>query len=188
MDPTATFLSAIRANREIEEALNIARGNSRGRIWLIGGAVYRSIVGPLYRQSLPVPDVDIVVEEMTSKLRLPPGWQKEKNSFGNYKLLKGAQEIDLIPLSTITYFLRKDIYPSMENFLSATPLNIQSLFYDLETKRVLGEVGINAILEKCVAVHNVEEAEYYCKLKKISLHDLIHDKARSLGFTPRYPP
>ena len=75
----------------------------------------------------------------------------------------------------------------MKTSLPETPLIIQSIAYDPDQKSILGETGMDTLLHKTVAVHNLEEAEHYCQLKGIALEDYIQEKAKSIGFKAIFP-
>jgi len=60
MDFTQLFLAGIKSINWFDEGLDIAKANSSGRMWLVGGAVYKSIAKRFY--GTPLPDKkDLVV-------------------------------------------------------------------------------------------------------------------------------
>ena|SRR3989338_6044824 len=81
---------------EYSTALCILQQSSRGRIWVVGGFVYRTLARELYGTPMPACDFDFMVEEMEPALRLPGGWTETRNSHGNQKIV-GPSIIDLIP-------------------------------------------------------------------------------------------
>ena len=162
-------------------ALRLVQQNSRGRIWVIGGFVFRNLASRLYGTPIQKSDYDFMVEQMEPHLRLPQGWTEQRNSHGNPKIV-GPSTIDLIPLHNMWYFVNKGITPTIEGFLERTPLTIQSIAYDTVDKKVFGDVGIKALYEKTVTVHHPEVAARIASLKGKTVEQLVREKADSLGF------
>lgn len=89
MDITQLFLSGIKSRLEFAESLDVVRRNSSGRIWLVGGFVYRTIASQLYGLPEPESDLDFVVENPVLEFDLPNGWRVDSNRYGNPKLVNG---------------------------------------------------------------------------------------------------
>lgn len=187
MDITQVFLFGIKDCEEFPEALEIVKKNSSGKIWLIGGFVYKTIASQLYGLPKPKVDLDFVVEYPVTDFNLPSGWRADKNRFGNPKLMKGKKQIDYVPLGNIYSIIQRQIEPTIENFLTGVPLTIQSVAYDVNKNRVIGEIGIDALQRKVVEVNDLHFAEYAAKKKNKSLQSMIQEKADDLGFTPIFP-
>ena len=186
MDFTELFLSEIEDDASFNEALEIVRRNSQGRIWLIGGFVYRTLAHALYRTPRPPVDLDFIVEVPSSDFILPPGWSKKENRFGNPKLVNGNKEIDFVPLDSIHSISSRGLKPTIANYLSGVPLTVQSICFDMSTNSIVGDVGISALKKMEVAINNLEFAEYAAKKKGLALRAMIEKKAVSLGFTPLF--
>ena len=107
-----------------------------------------------------------------------------KNRYGNPKFLGSKFSIDFVPLHNISSILRRKLAPSIENYLTGTPLNVQSIAYDVMKGRLAGNIGLKAIAEKIIRINNKEQAEIYALNKGISLEEMLKRKAESLGFTP----
>ena len=137
--------------------------------------------------SKPEVDLDFVVEYPVSDFDLPDGWRVDKNRFGNPKLISGRKQIDYVPLEKIYSILQRQIEPTIENYLTGVPLNVQSVAYDINEKRVIGEIGINALLRRVVEVNDLFFAEYAAQKKGKSLREMIQEKADELSFTPIFP-
>jgi len=187
MDITQAFLSGVKDCEEFSEALEIVKKNSSGKIWLIGGFVYRTIASQLYGLPKPEVDLDFIVEYPVSDFDLPSGWRADKNRFGNPKLVNGKKQIDYVPLGNIYSILQRQIEPTIENFLTGVPLTVQSVAYDINENRVIGEIGIDALQRKVVEANDLPFAEYAAKKKNKSLQAMIQEKADGLGFTPIFP-
>ena len=67
IDLSPLFISALRESDEFEIAADIVRKNAHGKIWVIGGFVYRTLTERLYGRSSNVKDFDFVVEEAAQK-------------------------------------------------------------------------------------------------------------------------
>lgn len=187
MDITKAFLSGVKDCEEFPEALEIVKRNSSGRIWLIGGFVYRTIASQLYGLLKPEVDLDFVVEYPVSDFYLPDGWRVDKNRYGNPKLINGKKQIDYIPLRNTYPILKRQIEPTIENFLIGVPLTVQSVAYDVNENKVIGEIGIDALQRRVVEANDLLCAEYAAKKKNKSLQAMIQEKADGLGFTPIFP-
>jgi len=164
------------------DALEITRKNSFGKIWLIGGALYKTLVQGLYRTGKTTKDFDLIVEKARKQLVLPAGWQRNKNRFGNPKFFNGELEIDFIPLEEIYYIKKNKLEPRIENFLAGVPLNIHFLVYDILDDRIFGDVGIKALEEKVVRVYNLKMANYCARKYNKTVDTMVKEKARDLGF------
>jgi hypothetical protein len=169
------------------QAIEIARANSGGNIWIIGGFVFRNLAAALYSGVEYHSDIDLVSDiALNTELRCPIGWSMRKNSYGTPKFERGDYSIDLSSLVGWSSIERRKLRSSITNALSGTPLTVQSIAYDVQRQQILGEIGINAVVSRTVAVNNREQAEIYAERKKKPLRQIISEKAQALGFTPIY--
>jgi len=183
MDFTKAFLSGIKDCPEFNEALNILKRNSTGKIWLIGGFVYRTIANQLYGSIRPKIDLDFIIENPVKEFDLPNGWGVKTSCFGNPKLVNKEKQIDYVPLNNIYSILYRKLEPSIENFLSGVPLTIQSVVYDVYVERIIGETGIKALKNKMIEVNDLHFAKYAAQKKGKSLRNMIQEKAEDLKFS-----
>ena len=186
MDYTQSFLKVANNYREFKEAVEIIRKSSNGKAWLIGGFVFRSIIQDLY--GIPISkdvDLDFVIEK-PSEIIVPTSWKIGKNSYNNPKLIGPNYEIDYVPLDNIHSIIRRGLDPTIENFLSGTPLNIQSIAYDVTDNMIIGEVGIKSITNRVISINNLEQAEHRANLKGVTIADLVTDISNQLKFKPVY--
>ncbi|MES2471071.1 MAG: hypothetical protein V4526_02465 [Patescibacteria group bacterium] len=186
MDVTEPFLSAAQKHKSFLEAVSVAENNSEGSVWLIGGYIYRTLATTLYgAKPLREQDVDFdfLVERLPKKIKVDKSWTVSTNRYGNPKLIRGDLKIDLIPIEHVRHIVRQGLKPTIKNFLSGTPLGIQSIVFNLRTRDVLGHIGISAIRRKIVEVNDRLSAEYYCGAKMMPLDAIIKKKAEELGFT-----
>lgn len=187
MNITKLFLAGVKGCKEFSDAREIVKRNSSGKIWLIGGFVYRTIASQLYGLPKPEVDLDFIVEYPVSDFNLPSGWKVDRNRFGNPKLVNGKKQIDYVPLGNIYSILQRQMEPTIENFLTGVPLTVQSVAYDVNENKVIGEIGLNALQRKVVKANDLYFAEYAAKKKGKSLQLMIQEKAGELGFTSIFP-
>jgi hypothetical protein len=172
---------------EYRTALQLVTANSSGNIWLIGGGLSRELAALLHGGTVAEHDFDFVVERATEKVVLPKGWQVQTNKYGNPKFVKGSTKIDFIPLATVHSIKRRHLKPTIENLLSGTPFDVQSVALNTKTNKLVGELGLTAIQNKRFGVNNIEQAQFYAEKKGVELTKLIQQKAESMGFTPVTP-
>ena len=192
-------------SREYAAALEIVRKNSRGNIWLMGGMVYRPLANFLYGTPVPPIDLDFIVDQghdhegeygdiySCNDIHLPEGWSITKSRYADARFFTNPKnslslKIDVVQLKNFHSIQSRNLLPTIENFLSGTPLTIQSIAYDIDKKEIMGNVGLSALLERKVGVHYLNEARYFAHKRKIDLHEMIRQKAASLGFEAIYPP
>lgn len=187
MDLTKLMKEAVRSDPCWPEVARTVFMNSRGRVWLIGGYVTRSLAAALYGSSRTFSDYDFVVEEVRSHPMWRPGWTVNRNRYGNQKFTYGHLSIDLIPITHLSHIHRL-FFPFEEKTSSGAPLNIQSIAVDLNTFEVAGEVGITALFDKVVAVDDIAQAREFARKKERLLRDIISEKARDHGFRAEFPP
>ena len=168
------------------EILNLVKKNSRGRIWVIGGFVYRNLVSALYGGNTYSHDIDFVVEDRNESLKKIPGWSIEINSYRVPNYVRAGNRMSFTDIRKV-----KRVVPlkkfTIEEVIDGTPLNIQSIAYDLVRNKVMGEKGIEALRTRMIKVNSMEQAEFYAKRKNKDLRDIVIDKARELGFDYKLP-
>jgi hypothetical protein len=181
VDFTSAFLRATVDSPEFRQASTIINACSQGRKWLIGGFVFRNIARVLYGVPCQGIDLDFIVEEPQT-LACPPSWRVSQNSYGNPKLIGPNFNIDFIPLTNISFIKQRKLSPTFENFLTGTPLTVQSIAYDMVERRVVGNIGITALSSRTVAINNQEQAELSAQLRGVTVKQLVDRMATSLSF------
>ncbi|MEK6899596.1 MAG: hypothetical protein AABX05_00580 [Nanoarchaeota archaeon] len=176
------LIGELKTNKEYQEALTIVKSNSKGKIWLIGGIVSRSIIKSAYGNLQLKHDIDFLVEKLNDHLVIPPGWKETKNKFNNPKLIKEDIEVDIVPLGTSEFIRQNKLKPSIKNFLAGTPLDIQSLAFDIQDRKLIGDLGIKALQRKEVRVNNSKRLLAKAQRKNLSPQKLLQKIAKSLGF------
>src|SRR3989338_10843972 len=99
------------------EAGVLATQNTHGKVWLIGGFVYKNLAHLLYDTPPAEGDLDFIIEQ-PAKLILPPYWKERKNRFGNPKLISLEFSIDYVPLQEVHYIKSNKLEPTIENYLT----------------------------------------------------------------------
>jgi hypothetical protein len=165
-------------------AWSLVSGNAFGGLWLIGGYVYRNLAHVLHDTPKPRADFDFIVEHAKEarEIKLHNGWKVEKNRYGNPKFVSEKFCIDYVPLANIDSIKRRGFAPTIENFLSGTPLTVQSVAFSIITQELVGDVGLKAILERTIGVNDKEQAEIAARNKGKSVKEYAEEKADALGF------
>lgn len=183
------FQEAISNDDRFSQAVAVVTANCQGKFWLIGGGLFRKIVSRIYGSTQPpIKDYDFIIENPNSELVLPKGWQSSTNSFGNPKLISPDNlQVDFAYLSNLHQLRLRGLPPTIESYLTTTPLTVQSICFDFLEGRISGPIGIRAILTKTVEVNDLEWARWYAQKQNLTLEEYIKREADRLGFTPVFP-
>jgi 2-polyprenyl-3-methyl-5-hydroxy-6-metoxy-1,4-benzoquinol methylase len=187
----ADFVSAI-TSPEFEEALAIVRANSKpGKIWAVGGAVFRSVTAAMYeRKKTARYDFDFIVQDMVpfEEVKLPAGWQLTETGLGAPRAISGNRQIDLWPLDDSCREQDRERLGQMnreenlESYFAKVPLTVQMVAYDIDEKRLIGERGIQAVRDQLIEINCLDECLSFCKRRRISIREFMTQKATALGF------
>ena len=165
------------------EVLDLVRQNAKGKIWIIGGFVYKNLLNTLYGgNKIYNYDIDFIVEERNNILKEVSGWRIETNSYGSQNYVRDGNKMSFTDIRKVIRVsgLKN---PTIEEFIKETPLNIQSIAYDLEENKIIGEKGIETLFTKVIKVNNVEQAKYYAERKGKGIEEIINEKTRELNFS-----
>lgn len=168
-------------NPSFQDALELVKMNSEGKIWVIGGYVYKNLASTLYGITPYEYDIDFIVEKRNKELPVVPGWDFRVNRYGSKNYIREKNEMSFTELGRAIR-VSGALNPSIEDFLRETPLNIQSIAYDIEQHSLIGEIGIEALQSKIVKVNNLPQAEFYAHRKQKTLEQILQEKALELGF------
>ncbi|MGD0728925.1 MAG: hypothetical protein ABR981_02515 [Candidatus Micrarchaeaceae archaeon] len=180
---TYAFENFLQKDPQFSEVFNIIKSNSEGNIWIIGGYVYKGITSEFYGSEISTKDYDFIVESKKGEPNLP-GWEISNSRYGNVKIHNSKTSIDLVPLKNVFSIIKRNIDPTIDNYLTGTPLTVQSIAYDCSNKKIIGEVGCQSIEDKTVGINYYESAHKEASLKGITINDFIKSKSDILGFTP----
>lgn len=164
-----------------ELALDIAQKNTRGNLWLIGGTVSRVLVQELYNIPAKDFDYDFLCDELVNPLIIPPGWTVSHEKFGNPTFVKESMEVDVWPLSTQDYVKENNLSPTIDNFLKGVPFTVQALVFDVKQKMLVGDVGIESIINRTFSVNNLQSARNLAARKGTSIDVRMRKTADSMG-------
>jgi hypothetical protein len=180
----STLLSAQLINEDCFcSAVEIVRNNCQGQFWLIGGMVYRTLASMLYGAAKPEIDLDFIVSRPNKKFDLPDGWRVERNRFGTDKLVSlNGLKIDFVPLEDVFSIKARNLEPTIDNFLTGVPLDIQSIAFDVENEVVIGNLGFSALLTKMVRVVSLPLLKFAAKNKEMTPKKYAQNIADSLEF------
>src|SRR3989344_5158038 len=161
------------------EVLDLVKENSNGKIWIIGGFLYKNLARLLYGGDMYDEDIDFVVEQREEKIKEKPGWSIYTNNYGVENYFRDETKMSFTDIrKAIRVSGLKN--PTIEQFIEETPLNVQSIVYDIKSGLILGEKGISALKNKVVSVNNEEQAKFYAQRKGKKLEDVLLEKAREL--------
>ena len=170
---------------EYRQALMLVCMNSKGPIWLMGGAVFRLLANIMHGTPLSANhDYDFLVETLEKKFffREDEGWRLELNHYKNPKFVKSGLSVDVVPLATVDSITRRKLEPTIENFLTGTPFTIQSVVWNCTTRKLMAYAGIRALESKTVAVNNPIQAGFRAERKNITIEQDIRKFADELGY------
>lgn len=182
---TSRFTACLDNCPEYRQARDIALANSQdGQAWLIGGFVFRTLANLLYETPMPTVDLDFIIESPSPTLQLPAGWHWRPNRFGNPKISGPNLAIDFVPLNNVYSIIERGLEPTIENFQSATPLDIQSIVFEIKSGRLSGDRGLTALANRTVSATSSEAARMYEHHYHQPINELISEKAAQLNFKP----
>lgn len=165
------------------EVFNLVKINSEGKVYLMGGFLYKNIANYLYGEKKVYNyDIDFFVDKRNNEILPVKGWKIEKNSYGHENYIRENNRMSFTEIGK-SIRVSKIKPETVESFIRETPLNIQSIAYDLEGDKIIGEEGINAIINKKICINNLGQASFYAERKGKTLEQIIEEKAREVGFT-----
>jgi len=177
----------LKKDKKYQKALKIVKTNSKGKIWLIGGYLYKNLIRRIYKKGEKPKDFDFIVKKINTKVILPKRWKIERTYFGDYRFTKNKEQIDVIPMDNFDKRILNGKKPSIPIFLESNMLNIQFFAYDINKEKLIGKHGIKAINDKVVRVYNLKFAKMFSKFKKWTLEEYLRKKAKEVNFTFELP-
>lgn len=183
-----------------ETVLAIAKKHDKGQPLLVGGKLYRTIIEVMYGYPARAECVDfdwLLIDPRDKKahLSLPKGWHheyaftpygaKDAGVNGSRRIKnRNGLSIDLISTDGIEQIKNGRLPQGIVGYLMSVPLDIQAIALDIEDRRLYGEAGANAIVNRQVGINNYESYVRYLldKKKKEEPTRYIKDKAVSIKF------
>jgi hypothetical protein len=168
-------------NRTFQEIFSLVKQNSSGKIWLTGGFVYRNLAAALYGGEPYEKDIDFIVERRNDVLHEVVGWKIEVNSYGAGNYVREGKRSAFTELGK---FIRasKEFPSTIEEYLLTTPFTVQSIGYDIQKNKMIGDIGIRAVRERRIAINDLPQALFYAEKKQKPLDRILREKADELGF------
>ncbi len=156
------------------------------RFYIVGGYISSLAISKIYGIERPKTDLDILFKEKTdlNLIKTPTGWKRTLSTLGNFRLVNGEHQIDIWDLTTTKHILELGLEPTIESYLSIVPFTLQSLVYDFESRKVIGDIGLNAIHTQTVGVNNLSNAEPYYAKFRMSVNEAMQKFAAKYNFTP----
>ncbi len=166
--------------RSYEPIIAAARGMSAGNLYMIGGAVYRSLANALHGSPLPsLKDHDFVADTL---LPVPDGWTAITNSCGGTKIT-APYAFDIYHFGQDFQLEHLKLPLTIDSYLRSVPITTQSIAYDVQRQTIIGPVGIDSITHGLVAVNNPITFELRRARHMPKLITLAHE----LGFRVQMP-
>lgn len=163
------------------EVLDLVKQNSKGKIWIIGGFLYKNLASALCGGKIYNYDIDFIVEEKNDVLKEVSGWQIQINNYGSQNYVRNDNKMSFTDIrKAIRVSGLKN--PTIKKFIEETPFNIQSIAYDINQNKVIGEKGIEALKSRIVKINNREQADFYAKRKGRKVEEIMKEKAKELNF------
>ncbi len=165
------------------EVLDLVRKNSQGKIWLMGGFLYKNLARELYGKptEIYIKDLDFLVEYKNDLLQEIRGWQIYTNSYGSQNYMTDTVRTSFTEIRKAIRANKMNNF-TVDEFIHRTPLTIQSIVYDIDEEKIVGNIGVNALLNKTIQVNNFEQAELYVHLKNKTIEQWLDEKKAELGF------
>jgi hypothetical protein len=188
----------ITGDQQWNEIHDVAKSNARGKIWLTGGKVYRTLAEILF--NVPVHantcDHDFVTAASTWFKHTPSQWMVKINGdYGSdyhdpwtmltsdhvWRFSRSSRHVfDLMTFKRVT---QVGFPATLDGYFQSVPLDVQAVALDLEERQLLGP-GLRAICRKTIGVNNAVEVKSAAKKASISPQQFLEARSLSLGFTP----
>lgn len=173
---------SLEQNQRYYQAVSLARINSRGGLWLIGGTVFRTLTYLMYGTPMPKKvDFDFIVGSLHEPF-IHPDWEMKLNNYGNPKFKRGDDSMDLIPIEKTSSVIRRKVVPTIENFLDGAPFTIQKIAFNCLDARLIDRGGIEALLNQEVKVNDTDEALVVAASKCRPIPEIMLQLASELRF------
>lgn len=192
------------------DALRIARLNTQGELHLVGEVVIETIARAIYGFPRTVSArYQFIAEKIKEKHSLPPYWRPEPidpstkipptrlppdyftdvmkskyyaNERGTHVTITEIAATHAILKNHATIGIKPYRPPTIADYIRTAPLTIDALALDIENRKLWGDAGKQAILDKSVDVNNLDHLTYKSFLARLSAQDYIKAHAERLGF------
>ena len=190
------LIHKIEINSHWNEAWDIARSNSKGKVWLVGGKVYRTLTEIMFGTPAGAQgcDFDFITAKATWFNHVPAKWYVVVNDdYGETRInpyttdktehawryfREGRQLLDLLTFGRAT---QAGFEASLDGYFKSVPLDVQAVALDVENRQLSGP-GLKAICRRVLGVNNLKQAEGAAKRASLTLSAFVEARALSLGF------
>ncbi|MBU1199723.1 MAG: hypothetical protein KKF46_00230 [Nanoarchaeota archaeon] len=117
-------------------------------------------------------------------IQTPEGWERKKTHFGNLRLIKGEEQIDVWCLESNLQIGRPGHTKTIEEYLKTVPLTIQSIAYDSDLGKIFGDIGLESLLTKIVKINNLERSYKASSKRGHNIEYYLLMKSMKIGFIP----
>lgn len=159
--------------------------HTKGPRYVIGSFIYKKLIKALYRLDLTEPkEINYLVSRHRSKdtFTLPERWKLKYEKGNPFIYSHDDRKLTISTLSSFHFIRNGQRSESIGSYLGCVPFNINSIAFDLQSNRIIGKAGIEAISERILRVSNMEAARHYVKKNKIDkLDEHLREKAETLG-------
>jgi hypothetical protein len=150
--------------------------NASKNCFLAGSYLSSALVEQLYETKTIPSDIDFLVGEIDLK-KLPKDWVVTKhnpkwlNGRYGYKIKTNSEDIDILLFDQ--HYESQNHKPGINSFLETAPISIQSIAFDLNKLRLIGNIGIKSIIEKRLWFNNQtvlkdDKGYWLNKIKKLA--------------------
>ena len=181
------FQEELAENQLLNGALNKLLQEAEGPVFVTGSALYGNIIKRIHKHDIPIEDFDFVVTTRADWDRTLPsdGWERGIIQYGEPEYHGEIRRFSNGNIQMDVGNLMRYNPPRIETLLAGAPMTVQSIAYDARKGIIIGEIGQRAIRERTVEVNGREDAEFYARVKRMTIEQLVREKAKQLGFTPR---
>lgn len=194
------------ADPKFEDAYKLVRANSKGKLWAIGGKVYRNLLELSFEEDFGSKscDFDFLCEKLTWFRHIPKELLKEvtveyaystgkemRNPFTKTtneldrcpRFISNDLSVDLISIKKARGIIENKLPKTINGYLAGVPLDIQACVLDLQTEIFHFNNNFRqAYLSKTVDINNHNQVMGCADRKGISQGEYVRRKADSIKF------
>jgi hypothetical protein len=200
------------ADPHFEDAYKLAKANSKGKLWVIGGKVYRHLLSLLHNEEFGTDkcDFDFLSEKLTWFRHIPDDLYSEytvHRAYSSHKVMRNPFKklksnlgksprfvskdltVDIVSLKKARGIVEEGLPRTIDGYFQGVPLDIQACAFDLETETLLTSDAFRKALDnRTVGINNMPQARGTADRRGISVGELLRRKAKSISFKVVKPP
>ena len=202
-------LDALNKDPNFAEAYQMVCNRAKTKPYLVGGKLYRTMIEIIYdyparshscdfdfaaetvrkrkKEELYTGKLKTITDLMGNVIEVPVKRARPRKS----SYLKGDSvklrtrhgcKIDLMNIPDLHGIKTGKLSPTIEGYLEAVPLSVQSIAMDIDKCEIFGRVGLDSINEKFIWINNKEVLTEYVALKGWTIDRYVRSKADSIKF------